>query len=242
MCAADNYDVHVSPSRPINGNLARGRFDRDFCRREPDILFFPDCPARARFVVYSRSATARRAVAYERPQREGPGDGVGRGRQGQRSLRSRHGEGQDRGGAYPSLPSIPARASPSVAHIRLLTGVPTTPPRDVTSVPPSSLPAPHQATAKAYVAEKREELRPKLRAAMEKAEPSLREFMRSPQAKYLRENPKAVAAVCMLLAGVGIPGAASMLTLVNMMGPMEALFPLVLMMAQPLAEMGVDAA
>ena len=33
-----------------------------------------------------------------------------------------------------------------------------------------------------------------------------------------------------------------MLTLVNMMGPMEALFPLVLMMAQPLAEMGVDAA
>lgn len=140
----------------------------------------------------------------------------------------------------PSRPS--PRASPSVAHIRLLTGVPTTPPRDVTSVPPSSLPAPHQATAKAYVAEKREELRPKLRAAMEKAEPSLREFMRSPQAKYLRENPKAVAAVCMLLAGVGIPGAASMLTLVNMMGPMEALFPLVLMMVQPLAEMGVDAA
>lgn len=145
--------------------------------------------------------------------------------------------------AVRTRPSRPSRTRVSLHRAQSPHRCAYTPPRDVvTSVPPSSLPAPHQATARAYVAEKREELRPKLRAAMEQAEPSLREFMRSPQVKYLRENPKAVAAVCILLAGVGIPGAASMLTLINMMGPMEALFPLVLMMAQPLAEMGVDAA
>ena len=205
------------------------------------ILFFPDCPARARFVAM-RGPPQRVARSHMNALRE-KARATASAVAAKASAASEVAMEKAKTEAVRTRPSRPSpRASPSVAHIRLLTGVPTTPPRDVTSVPPSSLPAPHQATAKAYVAEKREELRPKLRAAMEKAEPSLREFMRSPQAKYLRENPKAVAAVCMLLAGVGIPGAASMLTLVNMMGPMEALFPLVLMMAQPLAEMGVDAA
>ncbi|MDB9924626.1 hypothetical protein OAD67_00035 [bacterium] len=77
---------------------------------------------------------------------------------------------------------------------------------------------------------------------MASAEPSLQDFMKNPQVKYLKENPKAIAAVCGILVFVGIPGAASVSALVSLLGPIEMLLPMVMMMAGPVAEMMAGAA
>jgi len=71
---------------------------------------------------------------------------------------------------------------------------------------------------------------------MDSAEPSVREFMNSPSVEYLKKNPQTVAALCTVLAFVGIPGAASALSLVNLIGPAEVLLPIVMVMAAPVAE------
>eukprot|EP00740_Mantoniella_antarctica_P013725 CAMPEP_0181376718 /NCGR_PEP_ID=MMETSP1106-20121128/17467_1 /TAXON_ID=81844 /ORGANISM="Mantoniella antarctica, Strain SL-175" /LENGTH=122 /DNA_ID=CAMNT_0023495313 /DNA_START=68 /DNA_END=436 /DNA_ORIENTATION=- len=80
-------------------------------------------------------------------------------------------------------------------------------------------------------------LQPKLRAAYDQAEPSLKEFMRSPQVEYLKKNPAAVAAVLAIFCAVGIPGAATLSTCVGLMGPLEALFPILITLMIPAAEM-----
>lgn len=71
---------------------------------------------------------------------------------------------------------------------------------------------------------------------MDSAEPSLKEFMAHPQMQYLKKNPKAIAAICAILCAVGIPGAASVSALVSLIGPVEMLFPMVMMMVNPVAE------
>ena len=94
-----------------------------------------------------------------------------------------------------------------------------------------------QEAAKGYVKEKAAELRPKLKAAYDQAEPSMQEFMRSPQVEYLKKNPKAVAAMLAILVAVGIPGAATLMTCVNLVGPMEALFPILMTLVVPASEL-----
>lgn len=84
--------------------------------------------------------------------------------------------------------------------------------------------------------EKAAELKPKLQEAYQQAEPSLQEFMRSPQVEYLKKNPKAVAAMLTIFVAVGIPGAATLMTCVNLMGPMEALFPILMTLVVPASE------
>ena len=71
---------------------------------------------------------------------------------------------------------------------------------------------------------------------MDSAEPSLKEFMAHPQMQYLKQNPKAIAAICTILCAVGIPGAASVSALVSLIGPAEMLFPMIMMMVNPVAE------
>ena len=39
---------------------------------------------------------------------------------------------------------------------------------------------------------------------MDSAEPSLKEFMAHPQMQYLKQNPKAIAAICAILCAVSI--------------------------------------
>ena len=85
--------------------------------------------------------------------------------------------------------------------------------------------------------DKAAELKPKLEAAYEKAEPSLKEFLKHPQVAYLKQNPKAAAAVLAILCAVGIPGAATLLSCVNLFGPLEALFPILMTLMVPAAEM-----
>ena len=95
--------------------------------------------------------------------------------------------------------------------------------------PSFRLPSVTQESTKAYVASKREEIRPELKTATDSAEPSLKEFMAHPQVQYLKQNPKAIAAFC-------IPGAASVSAPVSLIGPVEMLFPMVMMMVNPVAE------
>lgn len=85
--------------------------------------------------------------------------------------------------------------------------------------------------------EKAAELKPKLKAAYESAEPGLKEFMKSPRVEYLKQNPKAVTAMLAIFVAVGIPGAATLLTCVNLIGPMEQLFPILMMMMDPASEL-----
>ena len=85
--------------------------------------------------------------------------------------------------------------------------------------------------------EKAAELRPKLQAAYDAAEPSMKEFMKSPQVEYLKKNPKAVAAILTIFVAVGLPGAATLMTCVNLMGPLEALFPILMTLVIPASEL-----
>lgn len=85
--------------------------------------------------------------------------------------------------------------------------------------------------------ERAAELKPKLRAAYEQAEPSVKEFMRKPQVEYLKKNPKLVMALLTLFCAVGIPGAASLMTCVSLVGPMEAMFPVLMNLVEPALEM-----
>jgi hypothetical protein len=71
---------------------------------------------------------------------------------------------------------------------------------------------------------------------MDSADPSLKEFMQRPQMQYLQNNPNAMAAICSIFVAAGIPGAASISTLLRLIGPVEILIPLVMMMASPAAE------
>ena len=89
--------------------------------------------------------------------------------------------------------------------------------------------------AKEKVNEKREQLRPKLQEAYGKADPGLQEWLRKPHVEYLRSNPKAMIALCSLFAAVGVPGASTLSTCLSLMGPVEALAPLIVMFAEPLA-------
>ena len=91
------------------------------------------------------------------------------------------------------------------------------------------------ASAKEKVNEKRAEITPKLQEAYGKAEPGLQDFLRKPQVQYLTSNPKAMIALCSLFVMVGIPGAATLSTCLSLMGPIEALAPLIVMFAEPLA-------
>ena len=61
--------------------------------------------------------------------------------------------------------------------------------------------------------------------------------MKSPQVEYLKKNPKAVAACLAIFVAVGVPGAASLLSCVNMMGAAEMAMPLLILLAEPMAEM-----
>ena len=94
-----------------------------------------------------------------------------------------------------------------------------------------------QEAAKGYMKEKAAELRPKLQEAYQQAEPSLQEFMRSPQVEYLKKNPKAMAAMLAIFVAVGVPGAATLMTCVNLMGPMETLFPILMTLVVPASEL-----
>ena len=89
--------------------------------------------------------------------------------------------------------------------------------------------------AKEKVNETRDQLRPKLQEAYGKADPSLQEWLRKPHVEYLRSNPKAMIALCSLFAAVGVPGASTLSTCLSLMGPVEALAPLIVMFAEPLA-------
>lgn len=89
--------------------------------------------------------------------------------------------------------------------------------------------------AKEKVNEKRDQLRPKLQEAYGKADPGLQEWLRKPHVEYLRSNPKAMIALCTLFAAVGVPGASTLSTCLSLMGPVEALAPLIVMFAEPLA-------
>jgi hypothetical protein len=91
------------------------------------------------------------------------------------------------------------------------------------------------ASAKEKVNEKRAEIGPKLQEAYGKAEPGLQDFLRKPQVQYLTSNPKAMIALCSLFVMVGVPGAATLSTCLSLMGPIEALAPLIVMFAEPLA-------
>ena len=91
------------------------------------------------------------------------------------------------------------------------------------------------ASAKEKVNEKRAEIGPKLQGAYGKAEPGLQDFLRKPQVQYLTSNPKAMIALCSLFVMVGVPGAATLSTCLSLMGPIEALAPLIVMFAEPLA-------
>lgn len=59
----------------------------------------------------------------------------------------------------------------------------------------------------------------------------------NPPVEYLKANPKAVAAILTLLVAVGIPGAAPLMTCLNVMGPVEALLPLVMTIMMPASEL-----
>ena len=85
------------------------------------------------------------------------------------------------------------------------------------------------------VAAAAKEIGPKLQEAYGKAEPGLQDFLRKPQVQYLTSNPKAMIALCSLFVMVGIPGAATLSTCLSLMGPIEALAPLIVMFAEPLA-------
>ena len=60
--------------------------------------------------------------------------------------------------------------------------------------------------------------------------------MAHPQMQYLKKNPKARRRHLAILCAVGIPGAASVSALVSLIGPAEMLFPMVMMMVNPVAE------
>ena len=78
-------------------------------------------------------------------------------------------------------------------------------------------------------------LKPKLEAAMKNAEPQVKEFMKSPSAEYLKKNPRVMAASLGLLATAGVPGAGSLKGLVAMGLDVEAVAPLLMMVAGPAA-------
>ena len=89
--------------------------------------------------------------------------------------------------------------------------------------------AQHEIKAKA------EQLRPAMQAAVAKAEPGLQEFLRNPQAEYLRRNPHVMMSLVALLATVGIPGAASLRLLLATTGHIDSVIPLVMMLVNPAA-------
>ena len=78
-------------------------------------------------------------------------------------------------------------------------------------------------------------LKPKLEAAMKNAEPQVKEFMKSPSAEYLKKNPRVMAASLGLLATAGVPGAGSLKGLVGLGLDVEAVAPLLMMVAGPAA-------
>ena len=65
------------------------------------------------------------------------------------------------------------------------------------------------------------ELKPKLKAALAKAEPAVQEFFKSPTGEFLKNNPKAVIGVLTVLAFIGIPGAGPLAALVKIAGPLN---------------------
>jgi hypothetical protein len=109
---------------------------------------------------------------------------------------------------------------------------------------PANVPTPSalvtQESATDYVQQKAEEIKPKLRAAMAGAEPSIQEFLKHPDVEYLKQNPDVIVVVCEILAFLGIPGAASICMLIGMSGPADMLIPLVMAMAGPVASLRVS--
>jgi len=89
------------------------------------------------------------------------------------------------------------------------------------------LKAQHEIKAKAEL------LRPAMQAAVAKAEPGLQDFLRNPQAEYLRKNPHVVMSLVALLATVGIPGAAPLRLLLMTTGHIDTVIPLVMMLVNP---------
>ncbi len=89
--------------------------------------------------------------------------------------------------------------------------------------------AQHEIKAKA------EQLRPAMQAAVAKAEPGLQEFLRNPQAEYLRRNPHVMMSLVAFLATVGIPGAAPLRLLLATTGHIDSVIPLVMMLVNPAA-------
>ena len=79
------------------------------------------------------------------------------------------------------------------------------------------------------------ELKPKLKAALAKAEPAVQEFFKSPTGEFLKDNPKAVIGVLTVLAFIGIPGAGPLAALVKIAGPLQAALPIIMTMAAPAA-------